>query len=211
MKRFCFTIYFILSAIMSLAQPAMDGELISLISSVIELRDGGTQVFDDVRDSFVRDTSWTPMDETGPFRGGLECHPSENVPRFRLNAILNYVARQRSPVYLRVESSMLSGEDPRYDYSLFERSVHEGCTVEYVLAKREGQQWFVIVPHSGSDSITASISVDGGKIREFVPNEDGTLVLYIDEAIRDDQLLTLTVNGVRSDSFVIINHNTRNK
>lgn len=210
MKRFFLIVLLVWLASPSFAQSAMDGELQGLISAVQALRDADGKSYDSVRERLMQDTRWTPMDETGPFMKGIECLPSENVARFRLNAILNDVARKRTPVSVRAES-MLNGEDPRYDYSLFERSVREGCSASYELRKRSGRQWFVIIPHSGPDSITASLSVDGGEARPLVPQKDGSLVLFVDEAVRMDQVLTLTVNGIRSDSFVIINHNMRDK
>jgi len=210
MKRFCLIVLLVWVTSPLLAQSSMDGELQSLVSTVLTLRHADGKAYDVARQHLMLDSKWTPMDETGPFLRGIECLPSEPVPRFRLNAILNEVARKRTPVSVRAES-MLNGEDPRYDYSLFERSVREGCSATYELRKRSGRQWFVVIPHSGPDSVTASLSIDGGEPRALVPQSDGFLVLFVEEPIRMDQILTLTVCGIRSDSFVIINHNMRDK
>jgi len=192
------------------AQSAMDSELRSLISCVNALRDADEKSYAAVRERLTQDAKWTPMDETGPFLRGVECLPAENISRFRLNAILNDVARKRTPVSVRAES-MLNGEDPRYNYSLFERSVREGCYAKYELRKRSGRQWFVIIPYSGPDSIAASLSVDGGEAMALKPQADGMLALFVDQPIRDNQLITLFVHGNTSCSFVIINHNMRDK
>ena len=210
MRRIFFILFLLTVTGVAYAQPSMDEELRSLIDAVNALRDADEKSYNAVREFLIQDTRWTPMDETGPFLKGVECLPAEKIARFKLNAILNDVARKRTPVSVRAES-MLNGEDPRYDYSLFERSVREGCCAKYELRKRSGHQWLVIIPYSGPDSITAGISVDGGEAIALIPRDDGSLVLYVDEVVRDDQILTLTVNGIRSCSFVIINHNIRDE
>jgi len=210
MKRF-FLILFLLTITSGVyAQSSMDDELHRLVVAVNSLRGADEKSYNAVRDILMRDKMWTPMDETGPFRKEVECLPSENISRFKLNAILNDVARKRTPASVRAES-MLNGEDPRYNYSLFERSVREGCCAKYELRKRSGRQWFVIIPYSGPDSITASISVDGSEAVDLTTLPDGSLALYLDEHIRDDQVITLSVYGNTSCSFVIINHNMRDK
>lgn len=189
-------------------QPEMDRELCSLVSAVKTLRNAGAKTYNKVRDILSADEKWTPMDETGPFREGLECHPSEKVPRFRLNAILNYVARKRTPVKALTES-MLSGTDIRYNYSLFERSIHSGRELSFNLERRWGHQWFVIIPYAGKGSLSASLSIDGGYPRPFKEEADGTLTLYTPEPVIEGQDLTLNVTGRKTCSYVVINHNSR--
>lgn len=191
-------------------QPEMDRELCSLVSAVKTLRNAGVKTFNKVRDNLSASELWTPMDETGPFRDSVECHPSEKFPRFRLNAILNDVARKRTPVRALTES-MLSGTDLRYNYSLYERSIRGGCQTSFTLENRWGHQWFVIIPYSGFGSISASLSIDGGSPRSFTEEADGSLTLYTPEPVNEGQILTLTVSGLKTCSYVIINHNTRDK
>ena len=191
-------------------QPEMDRELCSLVSAVKTLRNAGAKTYNKVRDNLSASELWTPMDETGPFRDSVECHPSERLPRFRLNAILNDVARKRTPVRALAES-MLSGTDIRYNYSLYERSIRGGSQISFTLEKRWGHQWFVIVPYEGPGSISASLSIDGGSPRSFTEESDGSLTLYTQEPVKEGQILTLTVSGIKTGSYVIINHNTRDK
>ena len=106
---------------------------------------------------------------------------------------------------------MLHGEDPRYEFSLFERSVHAGSQTSFELRKRQGRQWFVIVPYSGPGALTATLSVDGGEPLAFTQQDDGSLVLFLDQVIQADQVLSLSVTGLRSDAYVILNHNMRDK
>lgn len=207
MKRIASILLLFISSL-AFAQVEMDDELLSLVSCVKTLRDGGQTGYDMVNARLAGDLKWTPMNETGPFLAD-ECHPSEKVPGFRLNRILSQVAGSRK--YVTSHGDMLNGEDERYDYSLYERSVHAGATVQYSLKGREGAQWFVIVPYSSKAGLRASLSVDGSTPEAFKSLDDGTLVLFSDTALNKNQILTLSVSANEAVSFVVLNHNTRVK
>ena len=211
MKRLLFITILSLSVLPVAAQELPDSEFHSLVSAVCGLRVGGEGAYDTVKEQLKSDMLWTPMNETGPFRED-ECHPSERVPGFRLNRLLSMIAGERK--YVTSRGDMLNGEDKRYDYSLYERSVHSGATVTYILRGREGRQWFAIVPHDGAGSgLEASVSVDGGPGVALNETGDGILSVYLDTPdLSADKALLLSVTGGRENqSFVILNHNTRNK
>lgn len=155
------------------------------------------------------DRKWTPMNETGAFQTG-ECPPSDKMPRFKLNRALTQVAGNRK--YVTTHGDMLNGEDERYNYSLYERSVRSGQTIRYTLKGREGNQCFILIPFLGGD-LTASISIGDGEPVPFVDTGNGTLVASIQcPTLINSQTLVLSVTGgEKSQAFVIINHNTRSK
>jgi len=157
-----------------------------------------------------QDMKWTPMNETGAFQPG-ECSPSEKVPGFKLNRALSQVAGNRK--YVSTHGDMLNGEDERYDYSLYERSVHAGQTVSYQLKGREGNQLFILIPFTAGQGLSANLSLGEGEPVPFVDSGDGILVAKVQcPALKRDQTLSLTVTGGKENqAFVILNHNTRQR
>ena len=209
MRRLLSLIAILGAAFQGLAQPAMDGELTRLVGAVIALRSATSASYEQIAGVFAADSLWTPMNETGPFLD-QECRPSENVPGFKLNRLLTRVAMERKHVY--THGDMLNGEDSRYDYSLYERSVHRGRTVSYTLKGRVGRQWFVIVPISEKNSgLSATVSVGEDPPTAFSPGEKGILTIWLDTpGLQGDDPVRISVTGGdRDQGFVILNHNTR--
>jgi len=152
------------------------------------------------------------MNETGPVKE-QECRPSEIEKRFKLNRILSQVDEGRK--YVSTHGDMLNGEDERYNYSLYERSVKAKATVEYTLKGREGKQVFVVVPYLAHNSgLTAKIIFNNGQAERFTIQEDGSLVYQSNTTAlgREDVIKICISNGSASNqSFVLLNHNTRRK
>ena len=69
------------------------------------------------------DMKWTPMNETGSVRPE-ECKPSDRVKGFKLNRILFKAEGSRK--YVSTHGDMINGEDARFDYSLYERTLGKG-------------------------------------------------------------------------------------
>lgn len=203
-------VFFLLIPFLSVHAQTMDGELKSLISFVCELRDADQQTYDNVRKKFINDNKWTPMNETGNLKEG-ECRPYDNVAGFKLNRLLTLVAGDRK--YVSVHGDMLNGEDKRFNYSLYERSVHAGKTVDYVLMGRKERQWFVIVSYDTAPGVlSATVKLPGRKPQVFDDFGGGVLAAYIDDPdIVPSMEITISVTGGRKDqSFVILNHNMGN-
>jgi hypothetical protein len=138
-----------------------------------------------------------------------ECHPSDHVPGFKLNRILNTIDGNRK--YVSTHGDMLNGEDKRYNYSLYERSVKKGNTVSYKLKGRKGYQIFVVVPFTGKQSgLSAFITSEKNNRVNFSCAADGTLT--VSYKLRSDQEFAIAINnkGKSNQSFVLINYNSRN-
>lgn len=210
MKRLSLLILLFLLPLMLKAQRPMDKELESLISAVCQLRKADDATYTRVRSQLFLDDAWTPMNETGSLQEG-ECRPSVKIPRFGLNKMLTQIGSERK--YVAERGDMLNGADERYNFSLFERSIHAGQSARYALQGREGRQWFVIVPMSAKDALSATLQLSGQEPLPFERQGDGILVLWLDSpGLSREQTLTLTVSGGRSDqAFVILNHNTRER
>lgn len=207
MKRLFLTLMLAGLSACAFSQEKMDAELRSLIDAVCALRDATPESYARVRRSFEADTLWTPMNETGAFRAG-ECRPSDGVPGFKLNRLLSIVAVNRK--YVTTHGDMLNGEDERYNYSLYERSVHAGSTVSYTVKGRTGRQWFALVPHSaGGTPVSASISIEGRSPHPFVPVGNGVLAVHLDTPdLGPGERINITVTGLSDQAFVLLNHNS---
>lgn len=213
MKRYTIIAILLSICLASRAQsvPGSDKELESLVSLVKMLRETNEDNFNKASQQLTADTKWTPMDETGNVRQGLECRATEKVPGFKLNRILTKVDGSRK--HVSTHGDMVNGEDSRYDYSLFERTLKAKTEVAYRLKGREGQQTFVIVPYDPNASFTAYVTCNGKKIAGK-RQPDGTIVLEWQKNLPSrNSSFTLTVknNTGTPQSFVIINHNTRKK
>lgn len=188
-----------------------DRELAALVDIVKMLRESNETNFRKATDILTSDMKWTPMDETGAVRDGVECKASENVPRFKLNRILSRVDGSRK--YVSTHGDMVNGEDTRYDYSLYERALRPKAKVEYALKGREGRQTFIVVPYNTTAKLDVSIVINGKKI-VGQSEADGTVVVNVDKnlPVKTDKLnLSISNKTNLPQAFVIINHNTRKK
>lgn len=188
-----------------------DKELASLLDVVRMLRESTEEGFNKASRILSDDVKWIPMYETGSVREGLECKASENVPGFRLNRILIRAFESRK--YVSTHGDMVNGEDARYDYSLYERTLKPMAQVEYHLTGREGKQVFIIIPYNRSKALEATISCAGKKWPGKVEDDGTSIIKWETDTPSVDMEFVLSVtNGSDSpQSFVIINHNTRRK
>lgn len=212
MKIFCSIIILILYflCIDTFAQ-IYDTELLRLINISDELRNDCNEViYNDVLSKMEEDELWTPMTELGPLLEG-ECRRSENVNCFMLNSILTRVNANRK--FVTTHDYGLNGEDKRYRYSLYERSIKSCNSVTYQLSGREGNQTFVIVPFDKKGcGISAYLDILGEHI-DFV--EDKTLGIlvanFISDKLQYNNFIKLNVmnNSKIGQSFILINYNSR--
>ena len=182
-----------------------DKELASLTDMVKILRNPTESNFTKVKKLLEVDEKWTPMNETGVLKA-TECKPSDKIPTFKLNRILTTVAKKQKRV--STTGSMLNGEDSRYNYSLYERSLKKGKSATYNLKNRLGKQTFVLVPYENKKG-SLSVLVDGKKPRT-IEQEDGTLICSFDSTGKEISLSVTNKSGA-SLSFVLLNHNSRKK
>lgn len=196
----------------AMAQSTIDDkELSSLIDVVKMLRVSNETNFNKAIQILTSDNRWTPMDETGAVREGKECKASDKVPGFKLNRILSKVNGSRK--YVSTHGDMVNGEDARYDYSLYERAIKSKTEVKYLLKGREGKQVFVIVPFDALVKLDVTIECNGKKV-SGKRNSDGSIIVSWEKNVpsrTQEFILSINNSNNTSQSFVIINHNTRKK
>lgn len=190
---------------------AEDKELTMLLDVVKMLRVTNETTYNKALEILKNDSQWTPMDETGAVRADVECKASEKVPGFKLNRILTKVDSDR--IYVSTHGDFVNGTSAKYDYSLYERALKPNKEVAYRLKGREGQQVFVLVPYNCNAKFEVTVQ-SGGKTAIGTRNQEGIVVVeFCDEVKSDNYDFVVKVrNTMRtSQSFVIINHNTRKK
>ena len=188
-----------------------DKELAILMDVVGMLRESTEEGFNKAIRILSDDVKWIPMYETGRVREDLECKASEKVPGFKLNRILSKAYESRK--YVSTHGDMVNGEDARYDYSLYERTLKPMAQVDYHLSGREGKQVFIVIPYNRSAPLEAAIKCAGKKWSGKVEDDGTSIIKWETDTPSGDMELVLSVtNGSDSpQSFVIINHNTRRK
>lgn len=134
-----------------------------------------------------------------------------SVQWFALNRILSQRMEYEDN---KTRGDFNNGEDPNFDYSLIERSVKKGCSVEYEIRSREGAQVFVIMPFNPDQSqLEANVYRGEELLARGELMEDGSIILKIGtvKKIVPNETLRLTVlnNGDQNVAFVIFNHNRR--
>lgn len=184
-------------------------ELDRLIGIATMLRSADAAVFNRAQKMLEDDAQWTPMDELGRLQK-TECTPAESVTRFKLNRLLSRVDGQRK--YVTSRGDFLNGEDERYDYSLYERSLRAHQSATYSLKGRVGQQTFVLVPHAtASHGLSVSVSAPGVTTEAPRTLANGCIVVKTSGKLAKEQSITLCVKNSSGapQSFVLINHNSR--
>ena len=166
-----FILFLLFGCQIAVAQHIVDEELQSLVAVVKMLRNSNENAFNQVSQLLASDEKWTPMSELG-VRQSTECLPVDRVAGFKLNRILSKVEGNRKFVY--THGDMLNGEDERYNYSLYERSVKAGQKVSYRLKLntgkpfREGYKYEVTIHVFGHQRIQLQLGDitwgDGGDI-----------------------------------------------
>lgn len=183
----------------------MDKELSALVDVVKILRNQSESNFNKATKLLKDDEKWTSMNETGKLKA-TECKASENIPTFKLNRILTSIMKEQKRV--STTGTMLNGEDSRYNYSLYERSLKKGKSATYKLKKRYGKQTFVLVPFTKKKGSLRVLVA--GKKPTTTEQEDGTLICSFDSSGKEISLAVTNMSGVAL-SFVLLNHNSRKK
>lgn len=184
-------------------------ELDRLISLSTMLRTADATVYNRALLMLKADAQWTPMDELGRIQS-TECTPAESVARFKLNRLLSRADGDRKFVASR--GDFLNGEDERFDYSLYERSLKANSTVTFKVKGRVGQQTFVLVPHTAQGHVLKlALSAPGLTFVHKATLSNGAQVFVSQGKAAKDRHITITVsNASRApQSFVLINHNSR--
>ncbi|MDE6311186.1 MAG: hypothetical protein K2L96_05140 [Muribaculaceae bacterium] len=203
-RRSCIFVILALAVFSGYAQDARMNELIELVRG---LKSGGQKAFDAAAEKMSTDLTWTPMNELKASDPKAECRASDRVPGFKLNKMLAAAEQKR-----RFEAStgnMLNGENPNFNYSLYERGIKPMSTLEYTLKGRSGAQCIVLMPYDGLKASDLEVSVScGGKTLEKTCTKDA--FIFTGKAPQGQPLkITIKNTGDKARSFAILNYNSR--
>ncbi len=182
------------------------GQMLSLVERCTRLRSQGEAAR--VSREFMRDPSWTLMDELAVDRRG-ECTVKDKVETLGFNEMGFRIARLHAGVTTH-SGRFRNGADPRYSYSLIEVTVKRGATVSYDIPGRAGRQIFAIVSREADASFTASLTADGSAA-DLTRGDDAVCWLDLDADITPDSELRLSITNTSGHNLalVLINYNSR--
>lgn len=192
-----------------------ENETAKLLNAVLLLRNASNEEWNEAQDLFAKYANLVTLMDELKDRENDCLLVKKNVNHFGVNRIINAVKRGR-----RVQNSgkeLLDGADARFKYSIYEKGVKKGCTAAYEMTKRSGKQVFVIIPYSATQKYETNLYVEGGTVYQpTMRDKNGVTYYYIDAEPGpcDSDILKLKITNSNSDanaSFVIINHNYRNK
>ena len=164
--------------------------------------------YEAVRDQMAKDMKWTMMSEFADSCSTPEalCGLRDRVKRTGINDIALQAEHKRGTV-ARSADVFCNGNDPKYNYSLYEVKVKAGQTVESRLSHRKGQQYFLILPYSMGLDI--EMTCRGSKV-PCTRHKDGSTSFTIRKPIEENDTIGIRISN-RTDgnlSAVMINHNS---
>lgn len=164
--------------------------------------------YEAVRDEMAGNMKWTMMSEFADSCSTTEalCGLRDRVKRTGINDIALQAEHKRGTV-ARSADLFCNGNDPKYNYSLYEVKVKAGQTVESRLSHRKGQQYFLIMPYSSG--LNVEITCRDSKV-PCTRHKDGSMSFTIRKPLQESETIGIRIIN-RTDghlSAVIINHNS---
>ncbi len=211
MKRYFFIFFALLCmAVLQAQEVKIDKELKNFVDAVLLLRQGNTTNRNTVKATLNKNTQWTLMDELKDENHG-ECFLSKKMKRFNLNPI---IASLLTSKYGKNHSrgDFLSGEDPRFNFSMIEKGIQAKRNVKYTFKGRVGKQDFVIIPCDPDADLNIKLSKGNSPLKTVQQRTaDGCIYLHSKTKLKSTDQITLEIeNKLNSDvSIAILNHNTR--
>lgn len=195
----------------------MDKNTMVLVESALALRNTDEASWERVRHNLGEISEvFTLMDELQDVENDCSLLGGK-VRSFGLNRMIRSIKESRIVVQ-NTGKGLLDGSDARFNYSVYEKGVCAGCTAVYDrLSGRSGRQVFVIVPYSPQQQYETELSIAGRDVC-FPARKDSDGVTYYvvdtEAAPSADDVLILKIKNAdagSNHSFIIINHNYRNR
>lgn len=205
--------FILLAACLSAAAQAPEAnslhdEVIQELCSYVSALRSTPDDYESVRNRMAQDMKWTMMSEFADSCSTPDalCGLRERVKRTGINDIALQAEHMRGTVAKSAEL-FCNGNDPKYNYSLYEVKVKAGQTVRSHLSHRKGQQYFLIIPYSAG--ISAEITCNGETVR-CIKLQDGSLSFVTGHPLKETDIIEIALSNTAADnrSAVIINHNS---
>lgn len=141
----------------------------------------------------------------------------KNVKSLGLNRMIKNLKESKNVVQ-NTGKGLLDGADSRFNYSIYEKGIKKGRTATYRnLTGRNGKQAFVIIPYSANQPYKTELYRHNGDIYEPMHKDNNGITYYsidTEDGPSEGESLILKIENMDTEnnrSFVIINHNYRNK
>lgn len=161
-----------------------------------------------VRNDMAKNMKWTMMSEFADSCSTPEalCSLRDRVNRTGINDIALQAEYIRGTI-AKSADLFCNGNDPKYNYSLYEVKLKAGKTVRSCISHRKGQQYFLIIPFD--EGITAEIFCRGAAV-PCTRLDDGSLSFVMTTPLNEDDEIKICIsnNSDSNRSAVIINHNS---
>lgn len=195
----------------------MNGEemLTTMRDAVLLLRNNDEASWERAQDEFQKHlNSFTLMDELQDKAN--DCLPiAGKVKKRGVNRLITELKNGR-----RVQNSereLLDGSDSRFNYSIFEKCIKQGATSTYTMKGRSGKQVYIVIPYKTDNRYSCKLIMEGERVFEpSLADENGISYFFIESenGPQGNETVTLKITNDeknRNESFVIINHNYRDK
>lgn len=189
-----------------------------LIETTLKLRSTSAQAWQAAETEFSKRINlFTLMDELRDRKN--DCVLNNTVVEYcGINRMLNTLKRNQSGKILQnTGRGLLDGADKRFNYSIYEKGIRKGCTATYQLSGRYGKQVFAIIPYDSAQPYQVKLSVKGKDTYVPVSKDAKGITYYVINMVDAPQegeilILEITNKDLRKNrSFVVVNHNYRNK
>lgn len=218
-KQVTLLLVLLLVAVCSFAQVSLNAtdEQVTkkLLNAVLLLRKGDARNWNMAHDELEKRVSqFTLMDELED-----EIHDcplvSGQMKTFGVNRMVTELKRGS-----RVQNTgreLLDGADTRFNYSLFEKGIKKGATATYTMSGRYGRQVFLIVPYYTKQPYSVELAIRNRTVIPITGKDENGITYYIVDTgsgpVGGDTIILKITNDDKNNnaSFVIINHNYRNK
>ena len=203
------------AAAQSVLDNLADSETAKLRDAVLLLRSNSRKNWDKAQNVLSsRINAITLMDELKDASNDCVLVGSQ-VQSLGVNRMINELKRGR-----RVQNTgkdLLDGADPRFKYSIYEKGVKKGRTATYTMTGRSGEQVFLIVPYKSTQNYSVTLRIGESRlVQPLQKDKDGITYFHISKSDgpRQQEKLYLRISNKEQSenaSFVVINHNYRNR
>ena len=218
-RRLVIVILMLLSVTTAIAQSALSAQdeavTQKLIEAVLMLRNPDRKSWDAAQDELKKRISQVTLMNELQDKDNDCVLINTQTKSTGVNRIVNELKKGKRVQYSG--KGLLDGADLRFNYSIYEKGVKAGHTSTYTLTGRWGKQVFAIVPYSASQQYSTELIKANGTVVPVTTKDAKGITYYCIDAAngpREGEKLSLRITNKDSKnnaSFVVINHNYRNK
>ena len=199
-------------------EEAGEHELQLMRDAVILLRNDNEKSWEKAQNELKKLlNSFTLMDELRDNKN--DCKPiSSKVKRLGVNVIVSELKNGNRIQFSNRE--LLNGSNKNFAFSMFEKCIMKNATATYRITGRHGKQVFMIIPYRSGNKYSCTLQFSNEKqlkpvMKPVTKDKNGISYYFIEteNGPEPGDTITLTITNEKNEnaSFVIMNHNYRDK